>query len=188
MISYLKGTPVVYKDYITVIVNGVGYKVTVGAQTLQQAGIVNEIELYIYTHVKEDILDLYGFASHQQMVVFELVLSVSGVGPKTAIALTDAGTDRLIAAIQNADIQFFTSVPRVGKKMAQKIIIELTSKIGSVQELDLTPLSPKNQDLVDALTSLGFSEQDIRTVMKEVDTESLPLEEAIKESIKLLSN
>ena len=146
---------------LIVDVNGVGYGVLANAGTLQTAGSLDEISLNIYTHVREDRIELYGFSSPQEQMLFELLISVSGVGPKTALAITEKGSQALVEAIQQADVRFFTKVPRVGKKSAQKIIIELKSKLGGLKDLDLKPLAGKNQDVSEALQSLGFAEEEI---------------------------
>ena len=159
MIGFLSGTPQLLLDKLLVKVGGVGYEVTVGTATLQQVVGQPTVELYIHTHVKEEALELYGFLTLDDRSLFRLLLSVSGVGPKTAVAIANAGADALRVAVQQADVSFFTAIPRVGKKLAQKIIIELKSKLGSLTELQLDTPVGIEQDAVAALTALGFDEQ-----------------------------
>jgi len=188
MISYLKGKPVVFKNYLTVITNGVGYKVFTGDRAVSQVQQNKDLELFIYTHVKEDKLELYGFLREQDLQIFELVLAVSGVGPKTALMIVEAGVEKMVDAVQNARISFFTAIPRIGKKLSQKIIIELKSKLGSLKELELGPIPQKQQDLVDGLIGLGFDEASIELVVAKIDTENLTVQESLKQAIKLMQN
>lgn len=184
MITYLIGTPIPQKNYLTILVNGVGYGVFVGSKTMASAANLDTIELHIYTHIKEDKLDLYGFKTEKQLSLFQLVLSVSGVGPKTALAIIDAGADRLVEGVQQANVGMFTPVPRVGKKLAQKIIIELKSKLGELKELDLGPRDEKTQNVYEALESLGFDQSSIENALNQIDIENTSVEEAIKIALK----
>ncbi|MGD9129837.1 MAG: Holliday junction branch migration protein RuvA [Candidatus Woesebacteria bacterium] len=188
MISYLIGKPIIRKNELTILVNGVGYRVFTSQTVLQKSNSIEELELFIHTHVKEDKLELYGFLIEKDLKIFELVLSVSGVGPKTALLLTEAGSEQLINAVQNAQLKFFTKIPRVGKKLAQKIIIELRGKLGGLKELDLTPLSSQEMEVSEALQNLGFEEEHITLVIKEIDCDKLSLEEIIKLAIQKLAN
>ncbi len=184
MIAYLKGTPRVYANKIILETNGVGYGVCASNKILQQAQNKTELELFIYTHVKEDRLELYGFLTIQEQQLFELILSISGIGPATALAIIDKDPDQLITAVQEANVAFFKAVPRVGKKMAQKIIIDLSGKLGQLKELNLAPLDPKQQTVADALLSLGWDEDSIRTAIEKLDLEQLSIQEAIKQALQ----
>lgn len=186
MIGFLSGTVRKLSDAVFIQTGGVGYRVEVGTGLLRSLQPDETASLFVYTHVKEDALKLFGFATEADLLLFELVLSVSGVGPKTALVLVDAGSDRLVAAVQNANVAFFSSIPRVGKKLAQKIIIELKSKLGGLKELELGPLSETEQDLMEGLKNLGFDEGSIQQVLGELDrTQSL--EGMLKEAVKRLS-
>ncbi len=189
MIAYLTGSPIFQAQQVVVVTGGVGYLVHVGNTLLSQLSSqqAEQVSLHIYTHVKEDRLELYGFDRLENLELFKLLIAISGVGPKTAQNLVDAGSERLIEAVRQAQTSFFTSVPRVGKKLAQKIIIELKSKLGSLQELNLSTLSPKAQDVMDALLGLGFDEQVIMQSMSALDVENLDLQVAIKTIIKMNS-
>lgn len=187
MIGYLKGQAIVKTNHLILLVNGVGYKVAIQPKTLSSIKTSQEIGLHIYTHVKENILELYGFIAEQELQLFKLVLSVSGVGPKTAIMLTNRGVNQFIDAVQNAKVAFFTKVPRVGKKLAQKIIIDLRSKLGSLKELNLAPKSTKETELIEALESLGFDSVNSEQILEQIDTDNLSIQEAIKKAMRLLS-
>ncbi|KUK79050.1 MAG: Holliday junction ATP-dependent DNA helicase RuvA [Microgenomates bacterium 39_7] len=186
MIGYLKGEPFISGGQLLILVQGVGYSVEVGKKTRASLN-QSEVELFIYTHVREDKLELYGFPTAQQKHLFELLLDVSGVGPKTAIEITDQDPDRIVSAVQNSEVSFFNSIPRIGKKTAQKIILDLKSKLGSITELSLGPKSSQERDVFDALTALGYEESEIGAAINELDLEELSLEKAVKSVLKQLS-
>lgn len=186
MIAYLTGKPLVHSEELIVVTGGVGYGVTVTNQVLSQATTQSEVSLYIYTHVKEDALVLFGFSSLNEKALFKLLISVSGVGPATAMGILNKGANQIITAIQNADVTFFTSVKRVGKKAGQKIIIELKSKLGGIKDLDLTPLSQNETDILEALLSLGFAEDQANQVIKNLELTNIPLAKAVQMAIKEL--
>jgi len=172
---------------LTMLINGVGYGVNVGVATLSQLALLNQAEMYTYTHVREDRLELYGFLTKAEKDVFMLLIDVSGVGPKTGQNIVDSRASEVITAVQNADTAFFGTVPRVGKKLAQKIIIELRGKLGELKSLSLGPTTLKEQQITEALVSLGFNEQAIAESIQQLAVEEMSLEIAIKETIKLLS-
>lgn len=186
MIGYLEGIPKIIGKNLLIVNNGVGYQVEVTPTTLSSVSTQNQAELYIYTHVREDALELFGFLSPDEKTLFEALLSVSGVGPRSALALTGLGATQLIQAVQQADTTVLTQVPRVGKKLAQKIIIDLKSKLGSLKDIDLSPPTPAKQELMQALEALGFSERQISDTLQQVEVETLPLEHSLKQSLKIL--
>jgi Holliday junction DNA helicase RuvA len=187
MISLLIGQPIIEKDFLTVLCGQVGYAVKVTTAVMAEAARQSEVKLHIYTHVKEEALELYGFSTTSDREMFLLLISVSGVGPKTAMHILDSGASQIVEAVQQANVSFFSATPRVGKKLAQKIIIDLRTKLGSMKELDLKPLSPERQEVTLALQTLGFDEQAIVEAVKLVDVEALTSGEAVKQAIKLIS-
>ena len=184
MISFLSGKPFLFGEKLIINVNGVGYGVMVGPKLLAKSLNADEIDIFVFTHVKEDKLDLYGFETRQELQLFEMVLSVSGIGPKIALSLVDAGPEKLIESVQQANVSFFSSIPRVGKKLAQKAIIELKSKLGDMRDLDLKPMSSKAQDILNALINLGFSETDAEIALESIDLDTMTVESAIKQALK----
>jgi holliday junction DNA helicase RuvA len=186
MIAYLTGKPILHGTKLVVLVNGVGYGVLVSSKVLQQVGEAESVSLFIHTHVREDQLSLFGFLTLQEQQLFELLLGVSGVGPSTALHLTNTNPDQLISAVQEAKVSFFSAVPRVGKKLAQKIIIELRGKLGELKELNLAPLSAKEQTVISALVNLGFNEEAVREAVATMDLEELTEAQAIKQTIGLV--
>ncbi|PIR61461.1 MAG: Holliday junction branch migration protein RuvA [Candidatus Pacebacteria bacterium CG_4_10_14_0_8_um_filter_43_12] len=187
MIGFLKGRVLIFNQTLIIDVHGVGYQVIVSPSLLAQLVPTAEVSLQIHTHVKEDALELYGFRLAEEKQLFLLLLNVSGVGPRTALAITQKEPQAIIDAVQQANSRFFSQIPRIGKKLAQKIIIDLKSKLGSLKELDLGPVSAKEQDIVTALISLGFNEQDVLETLHQTDLSELPLETAIKQVIQKMS-
>ena|SRR5260221_3125425 len=185
MIGFLSGILLSRSDPILIInVHGVGYKVYASQDVLVKHKLQDAITVYIHTHVREDALELYGFSDEQSLQLFELLISVSGIGPKTAIGIFAIGTkDTILGAIRKADVDFFTGVPRLGKKNAQKIIIELKSKLGAVEELDL---AEGESDIVMALASFGFSPDEARRALREIGDKGKTTEEKIKLALKSL--
>src|SRR3989338_2022346 len=155
MIAYLEGQVKLKGiNYLIILTRGVGYKVYVPADINSAAGLSQNLSLYIHTQVKDDALDLYGFKDAENLAMFELFLSVSGIGPKTAVSIFSVGKiERIKEAIIKGDVAYFSAVPRLGKKNAQKIIIELRSKLGSLGELDLAAESADTKEIIDALRS-----------------------------------
>lgn len=187
MIGSLKGK-ITLRDgnYVLVEVGGVGYKVLVPSKIA--TGTEENIHLFIYTHIKEDALDLFGFSEITDLKLFENLISVSGVGPKTAIAIFSfSDRESIVKAVLEGDVDFFTKIPRLGKKNAQKIIIELKNKLGDDSILDLSePESAENDEIIQALETFGFSIKESRNVLKKIDKNVKTTEEKIKMALKYL--
>jgi Holliday junction DNA helicase RuvA len=173
-------------DAVVVDVHGVGYEVLVPPHQLNTFTLNSSVCLHIYTHVREDTLQLFGFASGEERQFFVHLLSVSGVGPRTALNVMDKGLGPVVTALQQSDVTFFTHVPRLGKKTAQKIIVELQSKVGSLRDLDLRPLASWQTDVQQALLGMGYPAAAIADTINQVDA-SLPIDQALKWCIKQLS-
>lgn len=187
MIGALTGTVFSKKpDSIILMVGGVGYLIYPPATLHEKTKIGVELTLYTHTHVREDALSLFGFTSVEEMSLFELLLSVSGIGPKTALSIVDRGVAAVRKAVGQADVGFFTSVPRLGTRGAQKVIIELKPKLGSVTELNLDADSGDSQTLVEALTNLGFTRVEAKNVLPDIPPEVISLEEKIRLAVNLL--
>lgn len=188
MISYLEGS-VKYKgaNYLTILTGGIGYKVHVPLDIISHISLNSPISLYTYTYVKEDVLDLYGFPNQDDLTMFELLIGVSGVGPKTALAIFSRGKlPDIKEAIVKGDVEFFTSVPRLGRKNAQKIIIELRSKLGSLEDLDLTEGSSESKEIVDALKTFGFERGEAKDALKFIKDVEGSTSDKIRQALKYL--
>ena len=165
MIARLTGKPErLSPDSIIIDVNGVGYKVFVTAALLFGE---DNISLFIHTHVREDSLDLYGFLKMEELQLFKLLINVSGIGPRTGLLVLNHGTEAITAAVAKADVDFFTGISRLGKKNAQKIIIELKPKLGDLTALDLTGENSETKEAITALVSLGFKPKEAREALRQ---------------------
>ncbi len=183
MIGFLSGIVKSIRHHQAIIlVGGVGYTVTLPASL--NVLLDRPLELYIHTHVREDALTLFGFKDEASLNLFELLLTVSGVGTKSAQAIISvASAEAIKKAIENSNLNFFTAVPGIGKKSAQKIILDLKSKF-SKTDAQLDQLEG-NPDLNQALTQLGFSKSEIISVLPSIDTaDQLPGQ--IKQALKYL--
>jgi holliday junction DNA helicase RuvA len=189
MIGSLKGE-VLLKDlnYLILDVRGVGYKVLGSRDVLTKAQKGKALELFIYTHVREDNISLFGFLELADLKLFENLIGVSGVGPKTAMNIFSAGNrSQIVSAIMTADTAFFKGVPRLGQKNAQKIIIELKNKFGGVGEIDLNGEDMSgSEEVISALKSFGFTSKEIYDAIKNVKKEGQKITETIKLALKYL--
>lgn len=188
MIGRLTGT-ISETDLNPLIIDvaGVGYLVHVTEKFANSVQVGKKYTLSIHTHVREESLDLYGFKDVPELVLFNLLLTVSGIGPKTALLVIDRGALATQHAVATGDVDFFTSIPRLGKKNAQKIIIELKSKLGSTQDLDLNAQSDgETKQIIDALVSMGYHRQNIIDALAKIQDDGKTIEQKIKHVIKLL--
>jgi len=187
MIGFLSGT--IHSKSINQIIlltSGVGYLVTVPPNYLNLLKTSAQTELFVYTHVREDTLDLYGFLTPDELELFKLTLTVSGIGPKTALLVIDKGAGKVEQAIKEADTNFFTTVPRLGHKNAQKIIIELKNKLGGSKELDLTSESEESTQAIEALRNLGYTRQEALQAIRAVPESEKTLEQKISYALRQL--
>lgn len=187
MIAKLKGKIEFLKDgYVVVDVNDVGYKVFLSNLTLGKIAGSQNIELFIHTHVREDILALYGFLTNEELDMFELLISVSGVGPRSAIGILSIADPKTIrTAIVNEDPAILTKVSGVGKRTAERVIVELKNKV-----IDLS-VEEKEEVITDsnaleALTSMGYSVTEAREALKGVSKNVKDVGERVKLALKNL--
>ena len=187
MIGSIKGT-IAHKsgNYIIVETAGVGYKVFVPQFFLLTLKVGQEVSLVIHTYVREDQITLYGFQTLSELEFFELLLTVSGVGPKSAIAIMSlAAIDMLKSAIASGDATVFKKVSGIGTKTAERVIVELKEKLKD--EKSATPVAKEQSDALDALVALGYSQQEARDALKNVPKETEKLQDKIKIALKSLS-
>jgi holliday junction DNA helicase RuvA len=183
MIASLRGQVVARRlDGVVLDVNGVGYLVHATVRALRKAQDRGEVTLDTYLHVREDVLQLYGFAEPAERELFELLLSVSGVGPKVALAIVSNSTPSdLRRAIALEDETRFVAIPGIGKKTAQRILLELKEKLGPAEGVG----SASGQELVarDALVELGYSLPEAERALAATDP-GLPPEERVRLALR----
>lgn len=183
MIGYLEGE-IKYseKGKIILYVNGIGFTVFIPQSLPFLEG--DQAKLFIHTHLREDNLSLFGFATAHDLELFELLISVSGVGPKIGLAiLATTSSENVIKALESSNLSFFNSIAGIGKKTSQKIILDLKSKV-SKGDINFKNLEGSSE-LVDSLVSLGFQKQEIASIIPNIDI-SLPLGSQVKAALNLL--
>jgi Holliday junction DNA helicase RuvA len=195
MIGYLKGTLIEKKpNFVLMDVNGVGYLVNIPVSTfydLPEEG--SPLALFIYTHVREDVLALYGFRTTREKQLFEKLLGVSGIGPKMAVAFLSGMTaEELIPAIQRQDILKLSTIPGVGKKTAERVALELREQIPLLLsvEAQAAEAKPMQEDLISALVNLGYhrqlAERAVKKVLEGAKSETT-FETLLKSSLQMIS-
>ena len=193
MIGFLSGKLISSKPTkILLDVNGVGYVVYISINTFEEISNKEIISLYIHTHVKEDSITLYGFYKESEKEMFELLISISGIGPKLALGvLSGIQTEDLKDAILNGDTSRIVAIPGIGKKTADRLILELRNKVGEVT-VDGEPIIQHGvkQEAVAALTTLGYNYATAEKVVRQILSISpaCTLEELIKNSLAELNN
>ena len=200
MFYYLDGAVAEILPGLAVIdCGGVGYACLTTNHTLSQLRKGERSKLYTYLNVGESVFDLYGFSSSKELESFRMLLGVSGVGPKAALAILSACTPEALAlAVVSGDEKALTAAPGVGKKIAQRIILELKDKLAresSATGLDFsggnagkaTAFTSKAGEAAAALAVLGYSAQEAAAALKGLDTDALSLEELIRQALKRMA-
>ena len=187
------GVPLYEYTPMQVKQGGVGYACKTTSTTISQLQVGKASKLYTYLHVGEGIFDLYGFATQGELGSFKQLIGISGVGPKAALAILSVCTPQELAmAVITGDEKALIAAPGIGKKIAQRIILELKDKLAKEQQEIGMPTAPgivageksKAVEAAAALAVLGYTQQDIAVAMKGVDVENLPLEEIVRQSLK----
>ncbi len=197
MYAYIKGTlEEKSTDSIVVETAGIGYKIYVSEHTMAKLGEIGEnIKIYTHYHVREDNISLYGFMSNEELKMFELLLQVSGIGAKTAIAmLSNITPSKFALAIISNDLKTLTKIPGIGNKSAQRMVLELKDKLKTQtaiedDEEETTPNdnSESINEAGQALQILGYNKSEISKVFDKFDTHNLSTEDLIKEALKRLA-
>lgn len=188
MIGALRGTVLsIKKNPIVFFAGDVGYAVSITDKLAKTLAVGKKTLLLVHTHVREDAIELFGFRTQEELALFELLLTVSGVGPKTALLVMNNGDEAIKHAVRIGDVDFFTATPRLGKKNAQKIIIELKNKLGSVEDLNLRDeRTPEGDDVIEALVSMGFAKKEAQAVIKKIPKTEHTAEQKLRSALKLL--
>ena len=196
MFSYIKGeVKIKANNFIAVDVNNVGFKIFMTEKETQQIEIGNIVKVYTYMRVKEDDISLFGFLSNDELTMFELLISVGGIGAKSATQILSniEPTDFALSVITE-DVSKLKKLPGIGAKTAQRIILELKDKIKTNEaitneESETRVVSSQNvQDAIDALQVLGYNRKSIQKAFEKIVTNGKSVEELIKEGLKELAN
>ena len=196
MISYIKGTLEAKNlDNVIIDVGGIGYKIFMSVKSMNTLGDMGkEVKIYTYMRVREDDISLYGFCTNEELKMFEQLLGVSGVGAKLALSiLSNISPSSFALAIITEDINTIKSLPGIGAKSAQRIILELKDKMKTQDAIE-TEFIPtkieikddKTKDAIDALQVLGYAKKDIDSVISQIDVTGLSVEDIIKQGLKHL--
>ena len=197
MYAYIKGNLAIKaNDYIVIDVNGVGYKIFMSATAIDRLGEIDEIvKVYTHYYVREDNISLYGFITNEELRMFELLLSVSGIGAKSAIAMLSAITPSEFAlSVISNDESKLTKIPGIGKKTAARIILELKDKLKTEEAISqdekvgkMVEKEEENEEAVAALQVLGYNKKEIEKALYGIDTKGLGIEDIIKACLKKLA-
>lgn len=197
MYAYIKGTlEEKSTDSIVVETAGIGYKIYVSEHTMAKLGEIGEkVKIYTHYHVREDNISLYGFMSNEELKMFELLLQVSGIGAKTAIAmLSNITPSKFALAIISNDLKTLTKIPGIGNKSAQRMVLELKDKLKTQTAIedDEEETTPNDNgesinEAGQALQILGYNKSEISKVFDKFDTHNLSTEDLIKEALKRLA-
>ncbi len=198
MIALVRGT-LAYKsiDHVIIDVGGVGYRLSIPLSTFYSLPETGEVTLFTHTHVREDALLLYGFLSIEEKELFIILIGISGVGPKLAVnILSHIPTGDLKRAIATGDIKRLSGLPGIGKKTAERLVLELKDKVGPIDQLPASPdatsvAGPTTgaliNDVISALVNLGYKENMVRKVLENMElAPDLTMEEVLKGALKVL--
>ncbi len=188
MIGSLNGT-IRNKElgFLVVDVSGVGYRVAVTVETALGLAAGSPVFLWTYLAVRENALDLYGFLDKETLDIFELLITVSGIGPKTALNILNVASPQMLRqAVASSDTSYLTKVSGIGKKNAEKIVLELKNKLKTTKE-DVNIDMRSEGDVLEALISLGYSERDARGALKRVDKNIKDTGGRVRAALKILA-
>lgn len=172
--------------FVIVSAHGVGYKIAATRSTLIGLPVGAQASLWTHLIVREDVLDLYGFTTDEEMRFFEMLLTVSGIGPKSALSVLDiASIETLRSAISGGNAGYLTNVSGIGKKTAEKIIIELRDKVG-VSAIGVDASLRGDEDALEAMRALGYSAAEARDVLRKVPASITSGNDRLREALKIM--
>lgn len=197
MFAYIKGSlEQKTNTYVVIDVGGIGYKIFMATKAIESLGEIGDVvKVHTHYYVREDNISLYGFNTNEELRMFELLLQVSGIGAKSAIAmLSEISPSSFALAVISDDISQLVKIPGIGKKTAARIILELKDKLKTEEAITKTEevkLSIESEEetseAIAALQVLGYTRKEIEKVFEKIDTKNLELEEIIKQALKYLA-
>ena len=200
MYEFIKGTvQYVSPEYVVIENNGIGYQVTVPNPFFYSKDLGQDVIIYTYTYVREDILALYGFNTREEKLLFTKLLNVTGIGPKGALAILASGEPaQVVQAIENEDEAFLIKFPGVGKKTARQMILDLKGKLPDIlpdyfpdlfnpdEQEEGVPKQEEFEEAILALLALGYSEREVKKISPQLKTENLSTDQYIRKGLQLL--
>jgi Holliday junction DNA helicase RuvA len=188
MIGYLQGRPLrIAIDHMILLVQGVGYELHCSAQTLADLDGKSFVEAWIYTHVREDALQLFGFSTELEKSIFLSLLKVNGIGPKSALNIcSGAPSKQIVQWIEDSNVGALTKLPKVGKKSAEQIILTLQGKLVRAGDLGHAQRFAARSQIVSALVNLGFRIGDVEKVVDGMQPET-DLEQGLRQGLSALT-
>lgn len=195
MIAYLKGViDIKRQDYVVIDVHGVGYKIFMPEGAIQNLEVDSEAKIYTFMRVREDDVSLYGFLNVEELAMFELLISVGGIGAKSAVGiLSNIAPSKFALAVITDDVATLKKLPGIGAKTAQRIILELKDKIktqeATEQESEIKQkieVSDSAKDAIEALQVLGYTRKEVEEAISKIGDSNLTTEEIIKQGLKYL--
>lgn len=194
MISYLEGKVkfINQKNICVFTIAGVGYEVQIDKNHINNLSLDDDIKLHIYSHVKEDAFELYGFIDIQDKIMFEQLTSISGIGPKSALQILNlSGAQMLYENVINNNINYLTQISGIGKKIAEKIVLELRDKLPKIEfnfnQENQSDNIIENMDVFEALKSMGYSPREAKDAISNIP-DDLNLSDKIKFALKNVHN
>ena len=198
MFAYIKGSlEMKFKNYLVIDVGGLGYKIFMSENAINSIGEIGDIvKVYTYYRVREDDISIFGFQTQEELKMFELLLSVSGVGAKSALVmLSNLEPSEFALAIISNNVKLLTQIPGIGTKSAQRIILELKDKIKAEQDEEKletmketsNKINENIQEAISALMVLGYTRKDVEKAFEHLDIDNLSLEDLIKKGLVLLT-
>lgn len=195
MIAYLKGIiDIKRQDYVVIDVHGVGYKIFMPEGAIQNLEVDSEAKIYTFMRVREDDVSLYGFLNVEELAMFELLISVGGIGAKSAVGiLSNIAPSKFALAVITDDVTTLKKLPGIGAKTAQRIILELKDKIKTQEATEQengikqkTEVSDSAKDAIEALQVLGYTRREVEEAISKIGESNLTTEEIIKQGLKYL--
>ena len=196
MYAYIKGTlEIKSNSFVVIEANGVGYRIFMAVNAIETLGEIGEtVKVFTHYHVREDNISLYGFNTNEELRMFELLLSVSGVGAKSAIAmLSQISPSSFALAVISNDVSKLVKIPGIGAKTAARLILELKDKLKTENTITKTEevkiaieKDDKDDEVIEALQVLGYTKKEIEKTLEKIDRANLGVEDTIKQILKIL--
>jgi Holliday junction DNA helicase RuvA len=189
MIAHLDGTILSrHGTFLVLDVHGVGYKLHCTPRILDAAIGGTEASFFTYLAVREDALELFGFPTHEELELFQLLIGISGIGPRSALGIIGLDElEKLVGAIGHGDVGYLTKVSGVGKKSAEKIVLELKEKVGMLNISDTGAIHTADEDVLEALKTLGYRTDEAREALRQIPEDVAEQGARVKEALRILS-